>query len=211
MLSEDEISRYSVSKGVKWHFQPPCASHMGGVWERPIRTVRKVLSGILKSQIRLTDEGLSTVFCEVESITNSRPLTKVSDDISDGTAITPNHLLLLRDCPTLAPGIFHESDVYKRMWRCVQHIANEFWKKWLRHYLPELQCRRKWTHKTRNVVVGDLVLVAHENTPRGVWPMGIVQSVQTSTDGLVRSARIRTKSSTMDRPITKLVLLECSP
>ncbi len=33
--------------GVKWIFNPPSASHMGGVWERNIRTVRKILVGLL--------------------------------------------------------------------------------------------------------------------------------------------------------------------
>ena len=40
-----------------------------------IRTIRKVLYGLLHTQvIHLDDEGLTTLFCEVESIVNSRPI-----------------------------------------------------------------------------------------------------------------------------------------
>ena len=62
---------------------------MGGIWERQIRTVRKVLNVILREQI-VDDECLSTLFCEVESIVNGRPLTVLSDDPNDETPLTPD-------------------------------------------------------------------------------------------------------------------------
>lgn len=70
------------------------ASHPGGVWERCICTVRKVLNAITKEQV-LDDERLYTLMCKVEAIVNGRPITKVSDDRKDLEALTPNHLLLL--------------------------------------------------------------------------------------------------------------------
>jgi hypothetical protein len=43
------------------------ASHMGGVWERQIRTVRSVLSALLQSNgSQLDDELLRTLMCETE-------------------------------------------------------------------------------------------------------------------------------------------------
>ena len=70
-----------------------------------IRTVRRILVALLNSNTRLTDEMLHTVFCEVECIVNSRPITKCSDDVQDVAALTPNHLLLLRDNQA-APGVY---------------------------------------------------------------------------------------------------------
>jgi hypothetical protein len=207
-LDKDLISRFSVKHGVEWKFNPPGASHMGGAWERLIRSIRKVMAGVLDGHARLNDESLETLFCEIEFILNGRPLTKVSDDVNDSCPLTPNHLLLLRECPTIAPGSFCDTDVFKRRWRCVQHLANVFWHKWLKQYVPELQKRVKWSQTKRNVQTGDLVMIADENTPRGVWPLGLVLSVNRSEDGLVRSVEIKTKSSKLVRPITKVVLLE---
>ena len=51
-------------------------------------------------------------------------------------------------------------------------------------------------------------LVMDEGSPRGAWPLGLVTATNRGRDGLVRSAKIKTKSTVMTRPITKLVLLE---
>jgi len=66
-------------RGVRWQFNPPLASHMGGIWERVIRSVKKILFALLSEQ-RLTDESLETLLTEVEYILHSRPLTPVVMD-----------------------------------------------------------------------------------------------------------------------------------
>ena len=35
-----QINSELLQKDIKWFFNPPSASHFGGVWERRIRTVR---------------------------------------------------------------------------------------------------------------------------------------------------------------------------
>ena len=77
--NQGQIHEYLLQHNIKWIFNPPAASHHGGVWERCIRTVRKVMKALLNEQT-LDDEGLNTLMCEVESIVNGRPITKVSDD-----------------------------------------------------------------------------------------------------------------------------------
>ena len=159
----------------------------------------------------LTDESLRTVFCEVEYVVNSRPITKVSDDQRDGAALSPNHFLLLNCAPVLAPAVTSEADLYRQRWRCIQHLANVFWSKWLKEYLPNLQMRHKWQRDERDVRVGDVVLVVQENTPRGIWPLGLVMAINEGADGHVRSCRLRLKNdSEILRPISKCVLLECT-
>ena len=44
--------------------------------------------------------------------------------------------------------------------------------------------------------------------PRGKWPLGLVVEVETSPDGLVRAAKVRTNDKVKRRPINKLVFLE---
>ena len=55
------------------------ASHMGGIWERQIRTLRSVLSSLLeKNGQQMNGEALRTFMCEAEAVINSRPLTTES-------------------------------------------------------------------------------------------------------------------------------------
>jgi hypothetical protein len=209
-LDQDKLQLECVKSDIQWHFNPPTASHMGGIWERLIRVIRKVFAGILIESCRMTDEMLQTVFAEVESIINGRPITKVSDDPKDESALTPNHLLLIGHGHSYSPGVFCDKDIYKRSWRFVQHLVDQFWKQWLRSYIPELQRRSKWLKNQRNFCIGDLVLIADQNTPRNIWPMAIVTGVNQSSDGLIRTVKVKTKSAELIRPVHKLVFLECA-
>ena len=67
-------------------FNPPAVPHMGGVWERLVRSCKKALDVVLQNQV-LTDELLLTTFAEVEWLVNSRPLTEVSSDVDDFEAL----------------------------------------------------------------------------------------------------------------------------
>ena len=46
-LDRSKIIRAARQKDVEWVFNPPYASHHGGVWERHIRTVRQVMVAVL--------------------------------------------------------------------------------------------------------------------------------------------------------------------
>lgn len=203
------ISEFLLQRNIQWIFNPPAGSHHGGVWERCICTVRKVMNALLREQV-LDDEGLATLMCEVENIVNGRPLTKVSDDPRDLEALTPNHLLLLRSGSSLPPGIFRKGDLYsRRRWRQIQYLSDVFWRRWLKEYLPSLQQRQKWSRLTRNFKAGDVVLVVDENSPRNLWLLGRILEVKPNKgDGLVRRVTLKTKSAVLERPIDKIVLLE---
>ena len=70
-----------------------------------------------------------------------------------------------------------------------------------------LQERQKWNHPRRNLTLDDLVLVVEENVPRGQWPLARVCQVRSDDQGIVRSAKVKTKDGELLRPITKLVLI----
>lgn len=90
--NDKHIQNTFLKKQIDWVFNPPTASHIGGIWERQIRTVRKVLRAIIGSQV-LDDELLHTLFCEAETVVNGRPITAVLDDPNDMEALTHSHLL----------------------------------------------------------------------------------------------------------------------
>ncbi|XP_071114598.1 uncharacterized protein [Haliotis cracherodii] len=197
-----------LEKGIDWHFNPPTASHHGGIWERMIRSIRKVLNAVVKEQaIKLDDEGLSTLFCEVEIIHNGRPITDVPYHPHDLNPLTPNHLLLLRSGQKMPPGTFCKDDVYsRRRWKQVQYLADIFWKRWVKEYLTLQQERQKWVTKKPNLEVGDIVLLA-DSSPRNSWSLGRVIEIMKDKKGYVRIVRVRTAFTELVRPINKLCVI----
>ena len=147
--------------------------------------------------------------CEVEAIINSRPITQSSDDLNDVEALTPNHLLLMKTQPNIPPGVFDKDDQYaRRRWRQIQYIANLFWTRWTREYLPLLQERQKWLTPQRNFTTGDVVLIMDESAPRNSWSMGRVIKTLTDSSGTVRRVSVQTKTNIKNRPVNKLCLLK---
>ena len=199
---------------------------MGGAWERMISSVRQILKALLKEQI-VCDELLSTVIAEATNILNSRPLTRNSDDPKDEEPLAPNHLLQLRPCSSLPPGLFDKDDQSsQRQWRQAQYLPNLFWRRWTREYLPNHQERQKWKGLKDNLKINNILLLMDENFPRGQWPLARVVEVVPSKDGLVRSTKVKTSSTVvtranrrrrgemkttttiLTRPLTKLCRLE---
>ena len=196
---------------IEWQKNPPVSSHMGGIWERQIRTVRSVLAGLLKEHpAKLNDESLRTLLVEVEAIVNSRPLAV--DNLNDETIepLTPNHLLTMKSKVLLAPpGVFQKADVYcRKRWRRVQYLANEFWQRFSKEYVRVSQVRQKWNTPRRNIAVNDIVLVLDKDLPRNKWAKGRVVEVFPGEDKLVRHVDVKVGPNTiLKRPITKLVVL----
>lgn len=127
--------------------------------------VKQILCSILQHTL---DDGLQTQFCEIEAISNSRPIITLSDDNHDMEPLTPNHIPLLKSSPTLPLGLFQRSDVYnRRRWRQVQYLADLFWKRWSQEYLPLLQERQRWITAKRGQQKGDILLVVDSSSPCG--------------------------------------------
>ena len=212
-LDQDKISAFLSEQGCDWiRFErnTPKASHMGGVWERQIRTVKGVLSSLVKSSPRVLDEEtLRTFLAEAEAIVNSRPLTIENLHDPCSSPLTPNQILTMKSRLVLPPpGVFQEADLYcRKRWRVAQHLANCFWTRWRKEYLQGLQARQKWTEVKRNLQVDDVVLLKEEGVVRGHWPMARVAEVHQSEDGLVRSVSVQVGRQILKRPVNKTVLL----
>ena len=226
-IDQDHIKNFLLSKGcdfIEYKLNVPSASHMGGAWERQIRTVRSVLSSLLvQSSGLLDDDSLRTFMYEAAAIVKSRPLT--TDNLNDPLSLsplTPNQLLTMKTNVLLPPpGRFENSDLYSRKhWRHVHHILNELWSRWKKEYLNTLQTSKKWVHARRNLEVGDVVIVRDEGLPRSQWQLGRIDETYPSRDGYVLSVKVAIANANLDksgkpfaqmtflkRPIHKLVLL----
>ncbi|XP_053967349.1 uncharacterized protein LOC128868835 [Anastrepha ludens] len=203
---QEDLERELAHKGIAWKFNPPAAPHMGGAWERLIRTTKAVLHKISPSQ-RFSDESLRSALLEVEMIINSRPLTYLSLDYEDQEPITPNHFLL-GSSNGAKPFCKPEEISLKMNLRQSEMFANLFWRRWVREMIPSLTRRSKWFEKVKPISEGDIVLIVDENAERNTWLKGIVVETTMAKDGQVRRAKVKTRQGVLERPAVKLAVLD---
>ena len=205
-----KISKSLQQKEIKWKFNPPDAPHMGGVWERLIRSIKTTLSVILCESAILNDFTLQTVLTEIEAILNSRPLTYNSDDPNDLEPLTPNHFLLGRSsAKPLASVNYDIRSAPRQKWKQVQSMSNQFWDRWSKEYLVTLTKRSKWQTTTSSTPKdGDMVMVLEKNLVRSQWTLGRIKQTFKSSDGEVRKVDVTTKDGSYIRPLSKISLLE---
>ena len=68
----------------------------------------------------------------------------------------------------------------------------QWWARWWQVGVPGMLAHRKWTKETEPPAIGEVVYIT---SPAG-GRMGIVEELNKSKDGLVRSAVIKTRSQT---------------
>lgn len=207
------IKDYLTEQRCTWEFNPPHASHMGGIWERMIGVSRRILDALLLDvkQPQLTHKVLVTFMAEVTAIVNARPLVSISTDPEAPLVLTPAMLLTQKTgAPPPVPDNLTEKDVFKSQRKKVQILANNFWTRWRKEYLCTIQGRQKWLVKKTNLKEGDVVLLKDSTAKRNEWPMGLVKTYL-SKDGLVRKVDVKVAKhqgvKTFSRPISELILL----
>ena len=94
----------------EWKFNPPSSPWMVGIWEALVKSVKRALKSTIKDRL-FTEEALYTTLCEVESLLNNRPLTSISDDVSDCECLTLTHFLIGELSPNFSPGIFTDKEI----------------------------------------------------------------------------------------------------
>ena len=207
-MNKEKIGDFATTCDINWSFNPPGAPHMGGAWERLVRSVKEVLFALVKEHV-LTDPQLLTVLTEVEAIVNGRPLTHLSDYANDLGALTPNHILLgkYRNWASIAGT--NEADITSRKkYKQVQACGAIFWTRWTNEYLPTLMKRTKWKGHQPTFQVGELVLLQDDDLKRRKWPLARITKIMPGEDGVVRTVELRARNGVYTRPVTKLYKLE---
>lgn len=195
-LPHEHLANY----GTTWRFITPGAPHQGGMWEAGVKAVKHHLRRTIGAQ-KLTSNQMYTIL--------TRPIVPISQDGNDLEALTPGHFLIGR--PLLQPPLTEEllscPDNRLTAWGRQQKLVQSFWQRWKEEHLLTLQARAKWHTTNKNLRVGDIVIILSENTPPSDWPLGRVTAVHPGKDELVRNVDIRTATTTLTRPIQKIVPL----
>lgn len=154
----------------------------------------------------LSYEEMNTLLCQIEACLNSRPLCPISDSTSDYTALTPGHLLIGEALINIPKRMYREGvDSHPlASWQHVSLLRDQFWRRWSREYLQQLQSRQKWHRSTDNIKQGTLVVIKNELQPPARWLLGRVTAVHPGPDNLIRVVTLRTADETLKRPIFKI-------
>ncbi len=201
-VKSEKLKNFLEANKIEFHMKAPHSSHMGGVWERQIRTIRSILSEMMHQfSNRIDTTTLRTFMYEAMAIINSRPLSPQNLSDPHLEPLTPNHLLMMKSKIVLhPPGDFVKEDMYARKrWKKVQYLAQEFWNRWRKEYVMLLQQRSKWTKPKRNIKKGDIVLLKDEVGIRGYWKLARIIEANPDQDGLVRKVKLMVGDSSLDR------------
>lgn len=203
-----EISSTFTDIQTQWQFNPPSAPHMGGCWERMVRSFKTAL-GALPTVRLLDEEAFATVLVEAESMINSRPLTFIPQETAAHESLTPNHFLLLSSTGVRQPIKTPVDDkaAIRNSWNMIQNTLDEFWRRWVEEYLPTLTRRTKWFEDVQPIREGALVVVVDGNV-RNRWQRGRVVRTYPGKDGTVRRADVQTSCGILRRPVVKLALID---
>ena len=215
---QSAIREESEHQNVEWILNPPKASHFGGIWERRIQSIKRILDHclLLLGKRVLSRDDFHTYLQECASVLNSTPLWDISADPNDPRPLTPSMLLQLRDDSPVEKETYDEKDIMSygsKRWRRVQFLSQQFWNRWKNDYLQNLQRRTKWVDTRRSLAVGDVVLLKDASKKRYEWPIARVVAVKLSADGLVRTVDLVTCSRSpgsirrLTRPVSELCLL----
>lgn len=189
---------------IEFRMNPASAPHFGGIWEANIRGVKTHLAKIIGNQL-LTYEEMLTVLTQIEALLNSRPLSVMSCDPAEPSALTPAHFLVLTPLKSLpAEDLSRNTINLIRRKRMVDHIIQSFWKRWKIEYLHTLQVRNKWIESNDSISTGSVVLLESENSAPLDWPLGVIERTFPGKDGIVRVVDVRTRSGLYRRPVVKV-------
>ncbi|XP_039309123.1 uncharacterized protein LOC120358585 [Solenopsis invicta] len=193
---QKQVDTFATEQSIQWHFLPPYALHMGGLWEAGIKSAKTRLQKVLGEAL-LTFEEFYTLLTEIEACLNSRPITPMSNDPSDLAVLTPGHFLIgeslnailqieLTEVPT------NRLTRYQLLIKLHQH----FWTRWSQEYLSQLQSRSKWRSATSDqerIKPNDLVILK-ENQPPLKWKLGRILEVHPDKEGHVRIVIVKTEN-----------------
>lgn len=156
----------------------------------------------------LTYEEYATLLTQIEATLNSRPLEPLSDDPDDLSVLTPSHFLIGKSISTLPePTVEHTTQLPRVRWRLIRQHLQRFWTRWSTQYLQRMQSISKWHHLSHTIKTGSQVLLTDERLPPCKWPLAGVLTLHPGRDGLTRVFMVKTATTQLTRPVTKLALL----
>lgn len=202
-----EIRSWLSDNSTTWHFIPPHAPNFGGLWEAGVKSTKFHLKRVIGDST-LTFEEMTTLLNQIEACLNSRPISQLPNNPNDPMPLTPGHFLIGEPLVTVPDRDYLDLNVGSlRRWQVTQRMLQDFWRRWSNEYLVHMLQRYKWTKRTPEPGIGDIVLVKEDNLPPARWLLGKVVEKHPGLDKVVRVVSLRCNGSVIKRPTSKLCIL----
>lgn len=190
-LDMEKIAEQFSTMYTKWNFNPPETPHMGGSWERLIRSVKNSLYEMMTDR-HPSDEMLRNMMMEAMNVVNSRPLTFIPIEHEEDEALTPNHFIHGNSNGNKSAIPYQlDGPELRSQWKESQRLADLFWARFVKEYLPTITRRTKWFDKVDPIAVGDIVLIIDETNRRNIYPRARVLATVVGSNGQVRRAQVQ--------------------
>ena len=223
--AQQDVLHYCAYSKIEWRYITEYSPWSGGIYERMIGLVKKVLKTVLH-QRHWQLESLLTVLAESEAVINSRPLTSLSEDPNDALQIVrPVDFLLWKSSiglPALAengddPEYVPTIDTFGKLmqwWHKSETHINKVWEKFKTPYLQMLLEKTQLLHN-QSFTSGlqprerQVVIIDDNEIPRGCWKLGIIKKLILNSEKNVKACELRTSNGkTLIRPVNLLYPLE---
>ena len=172
----------------------PVGGHnMHGRVERKIQEIKKSIENILSKE-RLSVLQWETVASIIGNSINDLPLAlgNVVSNFETMDLLTPNRLKLGRNNSRSPLGNAIITTDFQQMLETNKTIFNSWFENWLMHHVPKLINKPKWFETSYHLKEGDIVLfLKHDSVLSSTYQYGMVKSVETGKDGIIRKANIR--------------------
>ncbi|XGW10075.1 hypothetical protein V3C99_011947 [Haemonchus contortus] len=198
--SWEAVSSYCVKHKINWKFITPLSPWKGGFYERLVALFKTAYKKTIGRAVLQLNQ-LHTVVAEIEATLNSRPITPFWERdvfayvLRPIDFISPAVSIQLPPLPSYVDPVYDTSHNLAEWYKEMLALLDQFWEVWHTDYLSALRERqqarvRQGKYVTLMPQTGDVVIVAEEKLPRGLWPYGLIQKVHQGSDHQVRTADV---------------------
>ena len=104
--------------------------------------------------------------------------------------LTPNQLLLGRTTAEVPDMDYDDCNKFSTRLNYIRAVHKEWWRRWIQNVLPTLIPCRKWKDKSRNMQVGDIVMLEYKGNFVNDYRLAKVTKVLPDKRSIVRTVEI---------------------
>ena len=89
-------------------------------------------------------------------------------------------------------------------------MKQDFWQRWHKEYLNELNIRHNKSSQAPDLKLGQLVIVKEDNVPCLQWNTARISELHPGDDKIIRTVSIKNEKGILKRPVSKIAILPTS-